>query len=290
MSESETASQSTPEEAQEPLSEGSCFSASIPAGNDQHHTSSPSRQPIPSPSSLATAEIASPGQRAGAHDPASNTHHDLNQILARAREEIRRLREELAKHEAQASQIAKERDEVRQQYMSLYDNFLETVHIAAEEEIRQTAYNLRATPGRIPKRFEPLQESITSWVDRQQAERETVLRQKLETVEQQAEAIRQELMREQETLNVEREKIAQDRQALNVQIKTREMWLKNRWFARAWATSSLMFLILPALQIYLLAQKADSWNLIIIPTTICLILTGLISFARSRRRPAPQKR
>ena len=77
----------------------------------------------------------------------------------------------------------------------------------------------------------------------------------------------------------------QEHQALDDQIKARENGLRNRWFVQAWAASVIMFLILPALQIYLLTQKAGPVSSIIIPTVLCLAVIGVISFVRARRRP-----
>lgn len=245
---------------------------------------------IARPSLVLTAiRDAAPREHHHNGSASSSTHRDLNQIIARAREDIKHLREELARHEAQIVAIVHERDDLRQHYTHLYDNFIEAVHLAADEEVRQAAQSLRVTSGQIPPLFEPIQEAITAWADSQQAEREAVLRQKLDTVEQQAAIIRQELTREREALQADHEKLAQDRQTWTAQFKERETWLQHRWLVKAWGTAAVMFLVLPALQVYLLLQKASGWNLIIIPTTICLTLTALIMLARSRKKPTPQK-
>lgn len=284
MSEAETASQNAPEEAQEPLGERS-HPLTSPGQHADIHQSNHTFHSASDKLSQGNAHLPPLTQRQSSSTHNGNTHHDLNQIIARAREDIRHLREELALHEAQVARIAQERDEMQQQYARLYSNFLEAVHLAAEEEIRQTGQSLKASPERIPKLLEPVYESLALWLDTQQTEREMVLRHKIAMIEQQAQAIRQELIHEREVLNTEHEQITQQRQALNIQAKARETWLKNRWFARAWGTSVLMFLILPALQVYLLLQRASNWNVILIPTTICLVLTGLISLVRARKKP-----
>ncbi len=242
-----------------------------------------------SPAFVLTAvkDAAPEHQRSGS--AASNTHHDLNQIIARARDEIKRLREELTHHETQIAAIIHERDDLQQRYDHLRDNFMEAVHMAADEEVLQAARSLRGSPGVIPSLFEPIQASIIAWAEQQQAEREAVLRQKLHMVEQQAALIRQELIHEREALQADRETFAQERQTLIAQFKSRETWLQHRWLAKAWGTAAVMFLVLPAIQVYLLLQKASGWNLIIIPTTICLTLTALINLARSRTRPTSPK-
>jgi hypothetical protein len=242
------------------------------------------------PSLVLTAVKDTPAEQQR-HDgsAASSTHRDLNQIIARARDDIKRLRDELTRHEAQMADIVHERDDLQQHYTHLYDNFVEAVHMAADEEVRQAAHNLRAEPGRIPALFTPIQESIITWSDKQQAEREAVLRQKLDIVEQQAALIRQDILAEQEALQAEREKLDQDRHTMLAQFKARETGLRVRWVAKAWATAAVMFLVLPALQVDLLLQKASGWNLIIIPTTICLTLTAVINLVRARARPVQKK-
>ncbi len=219
----------------------------------------------------------------------SATHHvqrDLNQIIARARADIRHLREELTRHETQIAAIIQERDDIQERYNHLYNNFVEAVHMAADEEVLQAAHSLRATPGRLPALFAPIQESIIHWAEQQLAEREAALRQKVETIELQATVIRQELLLEQEALQLEREKFAQERQNFTAHMKSREAALQHRWVVKAWGTAGVMFLVLPALQVYLLLEKAGPWSIIIIPTTICLTLTALINLVRARRRPA----
>jgi hypothetical protein len=278
-SESEMAGQDTLEQPPELTSE----ETQVSLVNTNHHPTDPSA-PEPGPVLTATA-IKDRGHGQASSSATSNTHRDLNQIIARAREEMRHLREELSRHEAQIASIARERDDIQQHYTHLRDNFMESVHFAAEEEILKTAHDLRETPGRIPKLLEPLQESITFWLDRQQAEREAILRQKVEIVEQQAAIIRQELIQERETLNAAREKFTLERQTFSAQMKAREAWLQHRWLAKAWSTAAVMFLVLPALQVYLWLQKADTLNIIIIPTTTCLVLTALINLVRSRKKP-----
>jgi chromosome segregation ATPase len=222
---------------------------------------------------------------------ASSIHRDLNQIIARAREDIRHLREELARHEVQIAEIVHERDEIQQRYTQLYDNFVEAVHLAAEEEVQRAAQRLHATPDHIPTLFEPIQESIIQWTARQQAEREAELRQKVAIVEQHAALIRQELIEEREALKAERERFTQQRQTFTAYMKARETGLRNRWVVKAWGTAAVMFLVLPALQFYLLHLKASVLNIIIIPTTICLTLTALINLVRARKNAdkPPQK-
>ncbi|HEU5367147.1 MAG TPA: hypothetical protein VFU69_01735 [Ktedonobacterales bacterium] len=222
---------------------------------------------------------------------ASSIHRDLNQIIARARADIRHLREELARHEAQTAEIARERDELQQRYTHLYDNFVEAVHLAADEEVRRAAHQLQVTPERIPALFEPIQEAIIQWAAEQQAERAAELRQKVAIVEQQAALIRQELIEEREALQAERERFTQERATFTAYMKSRETWLHHRWVVKAWGTAGVMFLVLPALQFYLLYLHASVLNIIIIPTTICLTLTALINLVRARRRadkPAPK--
>ena len=288
MSESETVGQDT-WETPEPLNEDPQHQRatrvlSNHASNDQH--SPPAIPPILLPT---TREGTLSGQPHSTESRTTHPYGDLHQILVRAREEIQRLREDLSRHETHNARVAQERDEIQQRYTRLYENFLESVHIASEEEIRHIAHTLRATPGQIPQLLEPLRESIAIWLVKQQAEREDALRQKLETVEQQAATIRQELIREREELEAEREKFTQESKTFTDKLKAREAWLQNRWLAKAWGTAAIMFLVLPALQIYLLTQKAGAWNIIIIPTTICLVLTALINLARSRKSPPPKQ-
>lgn len=287
MSEVETASQNTSEEAPMPVN-GTNHSTSLPAGvthQAENYHNRPAPQEVSHILPQGIAHLPPLTQRQNTSTPNGSTHHDLTLIIARAREDIRHLREELTRHEAQVARITQERDEIQQQYAHLYTNFLEAVHLAAEEEVRQTGQSLRANPERIPKLLEPVYESLTLWLDTQQTEREMVLRQRIATMEQQGQAIRQELIHERVVLDTERKQLAQRRQALHSQVKTRETWLKHRWFARAWGASVLMFLILPALQVYLLLEKASNWDIILIPTTICLVFTGLISLVRARKKP-----
>ncbi|GEM_PF-2359292 len=288
MSESETMSQNTPEEAQEVLNQDQYPYPWVKRQRTKTDLHPQHHQDASSNGSSTDVHLPPLTQPQNASAAPHNTHHDLNRIIARAREDIRHLREELTHHEAEVAKIARERDEIQRQYTHLYTNFLEAVHLAAEDEIRQLGQSLRAAPQRLPKLLEPLYESLTLWLDKEQAEREMILRQKVEHAVKQADALRQQLIQEQETLKAEREKIVQQRQELNAQIKTRETWLKNRWFAKTWGTTALMFLILPAFQIYLLLEKAGDWNIILIPTTTCLVLTGLISLVRSRKKPKPQ--
>lgn len=282
-SKSEMAGQNTLEQSPELTDEDT----QVPLVHTTHHPTGPGA-PESGPTLAATA-TRDRGHGQASSSATSNTHRDLNQIIARAREEMRHLREELSRHEAQIASIARERDDIQQHYTQLRDNFLESVHFAAEEEIFKTAQDLREAPGRIPKLLEPLQESITFWLDRQQAEREASLRQKVEIVEQQAAIIRQELIQEREALNAEREKFTLERQTFTAQIKAREAWLQHRWLAKAWSTAAVMFLALPALQVYLWLQKADSLTIIIIPTTTCLVLTALINLVRARKKPPAKK-
>lgn len=244
-----------------------------------------------SPALVLTAVKDAPPSEQQRHtgSAASNTHRDLNQIIARARDDIKRLREDLTRHETQMAAVVHERDELAQHYSHLYDNFIEAVHLAADEEVVQAAHSLRVEPARIPALFEPIQEAIIAWTERQQAEREAILRQKLDIVEQQAALIRADLVAEREALQADRAKLDQDRQTMLAQLKARETALQNRWVVKAWGTAAVMFLVLPALQVYLLLQKASGWNLIIIPTTICLTLTALINLVRARARPVPKK-
>ncbi|HEY7355361.1 MAG TPA: hypothetical protein VH590_02810 [Ktedonobacterales bacterium] len=233
----------------------------------------------------------SPAPPPARSNAASSTHRDLNQIIARAREDIRHLRAEIASHEDQITQIAHERDEIQQRYTQLYDNYVEAVHLAADEEVRRAAQQLRDAPGHIPALFEPIQEAIIQWAARQQAEREGELRQKVAIVEQQAALIRQELVEERAALKAERERFSQERATFTAYMKSRETWLHHRWVVKAWGTAGVMFLVLPALQVYLLMQHASIWNIIIIPTTICLTLTALINLIRARKnadKPAPK--
>ncbi len=289
MSEAEMTSNDTLEQTQEPADDDAQTILSVPARTNKPPSGPGNLQASASILPITIKDSIASGQRHHAANTASNTHRDLNQIIARAREEIKRLREELSRHEAQMAAIIHERDELQQRYTQLYENFLEAIHIAAEEEVRQAAHQLRATPGRIPKLLEPIREAITHWLEEQQAEREATLRQKLATVEQQAAIIRQELIHEQEALQAERERFTQERQTFNAHMKTRETALQHRWLAKAWGTAAVMFLVLPALQVYLVTQKAGTWNIIIIPTTTCLVLTALINLVRARKKPAPKK-
>jgi hypothetical protein len=279
------------------------------AGEDAHLPGAPAanlgrRPPAPGVSPASPARVFTTGEDAGPATPAHHhngngsapsaahvTHRDLNQIIARAHADLSHLREELTRHKAQIATIIQERDELQQQYAHLRENYVEAVHLAADEAVRRAAESLRATPGSLPALFAPIHESIIQWSAQQQAEREAVLRQKLETIEQQAATIRQELLLERETLQAERERLAQERATLIAQFKAREAGLQHRWLAKAWGTAGIMFLVLPALQFYLLTQHASSMNIIIIPTTICLTLTLLINFARARKKadtPKPQ--
>jgi predicted nucleic acid-binding Zn-ribbon protein len=250
---------------------------------EQASASSPSR------ARSAVKDLETPEQPLPTGSATQHIHRDLNQIIARARADIRHLREELTRHETQIAAIVQERDDIQERYSHLYNNFVEAVHMAADEEVLQAAHSIRVTSGSLPALFAPIQESIISWAEQQLAEREAVLRQKVEAVEVQAAALRQELVQEREALQAERDKFAQERQNFTAHMKSREAALRNRWVLKAWGTAGVMFLVLPALQVYLLEEHASAWNLIIIPTTICLVLTALINLVRARRRPAPLK-
>ncbi len=288
MSESDTRSQRHPEQAEERARDDTQMPEPTPLRPP--HQAARTGALAPGSSLVLTAiKDTPPAEQQHNGSAASATHRDLNQIIARARDDIKRLRDDLTRHETQMADIQHERDALQQRYSHLRDNFIEAVHMAADDEVRQAAHSLRVEPGRIPALFEPIQESIITWAGKQQAEREAALRQKLDLVEQQAALIRQDILAEQEALQADREKLAQDRQTMLAQFKARETWLQTRWLVKAWGTAAVMFLALPALQVYLLLQKASGWNLIIIPTTICLTLTALINLVRARARPTPKK-
>lgn len=285
MSESESTNLYPQEEAEESLDEVAQLSVTVPLPSKRFFVESES-SPIPFPLRASqTTSTTLPNQHRSSDSANTETHQDFAQIIARAREEIRRLRQELTKLEMDAAAIGHERDALQQKYQTLYDTFLEATHVAASEEIRQAAIDLQANPECIPALLEPIYDAITHWHEAQQAEREKMLVHKLATIEQQAERIREEFLQERQALNTERDKLMQQRQALHDQIKARETGLRNRWFAKAWAASVIMFLVLPVFQIYLLTQKASPLNVIIIPSVLCLAVLGVISFVRARKRP-----
>jgi len=236
-----------------------------------------------------TLDTLPTGQRQQTEAEKEEVRQDLAQIIGRARAEIKRLRQELAKLESHAAALTQERDEIQQRFQDLHDTFMDTVHVAVEDEIHQAASEMQITPERIPSLLAPIYGALTHWHETQQAEREHFLLQKLEDIEKHANILHEELLKERQALNAEREKLMQQRQELHDQIKLRETNLRTRWFAKAWMTSLAMFLVLPALQIYLLTQKAGNWSIIVIPTTICFAIIGLISFVRARKKPAPPK-
>lgn len=287
MSDPDSTNRYPPEEAAQPLDEEGQIAVSLPVLSEHNRINSDS-----SPSHFPTRPIALHTRAASQHQQTEaekdEARQDLAQIIGRARAEIKRLRQELVKLETHAVAITQERDEIQQRYQDLYDTFLETVHVAAEEEIKQAAMELQATPEYLPSLLAPIYGALTHWHETQQAEREHLLLQKLAAIEKHAEAMREELLKERQALNTERKQIVQQRQALHDQIKLREAGIRNRWFAKTWITTIFMFLILPALQIYLLTQKASTLSIIIIPTTLCLAVIGLISFVRARKKPAPQ--
>ena len=290
MSESESTNLYPQEEADESLDEAAQLPVTVPLPSKRSFAESEST-PIPFPLRASqTTATTLPSQHRSSDSAKTETHQDFAQIIARAREEIRRLRQELTKLEMNAAAIGQERDALQQKYQTLYDTFLETTHVAAGEEIRQAAIDLQTNPEHIPALLEPIYDAITRWHETQQAEREKLLGLKLATIEKQAEQIREDFLQERQTLNAERDKLMQQRQALHDQIKARETGLRNRWFAKAWAASVIMFLILPVLQIYLLTQKASPLNVIIIPSVLCLAVLGVISFVRARKRPVVIKK
>jgi hypothetical protein len=290
MSESESTNLYPQEEADESLDEIAQRAVAVPLPSKRSPAESES-SPIPFPLRASqTASTTLPSQHRSSDSTKIETHQDFARIIARAREEIRRLRQELTKLELDAAAIGQERDELQQKYQTLYDTFLEATHVAASEEIRQAAIDLQANPERIPTLLEPIYDAITRWHETQQAEREQMLVLKLATIEKQAEHIREEFLQERQALNTERDKLMQQRQTLHDQIKARETGLRNRWFAKAWAASVIMFLVLPVLQIYLLTQKAGPLNAIIIPSVLCLAVLGVISFVRARKRPVVIKK
>jgi DNA repair exonuclease SbcCD ATPase subunit len=283
MSEPKRANQYPLEEAAQPLDEEGQVSVSLSSLSEHGRINSDNYSthfPVQPTSHIRTANQLQ--QTDAAREEA---RQDLAQIIGRARTEIKRLRQELARLETHAAALTQERDEIQQRYNDLYDTFLETVHVAAEEEIRQAARELQATPERVPNLLAPIYAALTHWHETQQAEREHILAQKLAAIEKLAEALREELQQERQALTTEQEKLIQQRQALHDQHKLREANIRNRWFAKTWITTTLMFLVLPALQIYLLTQKASPLNIIIIPTTLCLAVIGLISFVRARKKP-----
>jgi hypothetical protein len=285
MSEPESTNLYPQEEADQSLDEVAQLSVAVPLASKRPLAESES-SPIPFPR-LTTQTLTAPlpNQHHASDAAKAETHPDFAQIIGRAREEIRRLRQELTKLEMDAASIGQERDALQQKYQTLYDTFLETTHVAAGEEIRQAARELQANPERIPDLLAPIYDAITRWHETQQAEREQLLILKLATIEKQAERMREEFLQERQTLNAERDKLMQQRQTLHDQIAARETGLRNRWFAKAWAASAIMFLVLPLLQIYLLTQKASPLSIIITPTVLCLAVLGVISFVRARKRP-----
>ncbi len=288
MSDPETGSQSPLEGADQAFSDLPKMSGSIPTRIDPPPISG-KIQPATLPATDSSAAQPSLTSRHQLYSSEKGeAHHDLAHIIAHAREETRHLRQELTRLEANAARIAQERDAIEQKYKDLYSAFLEAVHIAVEKEVRQAAQELQAKPDRLPPLLEPVYDAITRWHNEQLAEREQALLQKLSAIELQAEHIRKELLQERQVLNTERDKLLQERQVLYTQIKAREAALRHRWFAKTWATSSLLFLILPLLQIYLLVEKASAWSIILIPTSICLALAGMIQFARARKKPRSQ--
>ena len=290
MSESESTNLYPQEEADESLDEAAQLPVTVPLPSKRSFAESESA-PIPFPLRASqTTATTLPSQHHPLDSAKTETYQDFAQIIARAREEIRRLRQELTRLEMNAAAIGQERDTLQQKYQTLYDTFLEATHAAASEEIRQAAIDLQTNPEHIPALLEPIYDAITRWHDTQQAEREKLLVLKLATIEKQAEHIREEFLQERQTLNTERDKLIQQRQALHDQIKARETGLRNRWFAKAWAASVIMFLVLPVLQIYLLTLKASPLNVIIIPSVLCLAVLGVISFVRARKRPVVIKK
>ncbi|HEU5199212.1 MAG TPA: hypothetical protein VFU32_06225 [Ktedonobacterales bacterium] len=288
MSESESTNLYPQEEADESLDDVAQLSVTVPLPS-KHPPAESESSPIPFPR-RTTQTAALPNQSHYADPAKAETHQDFAHIIARAREEIRRLRQELTKLEMNAAAIGQERNVLQQKYQTLYDTFLETTHVAAGEEIRQAARDLQKNPERIPALLEPIYDAIARWHETQQAEREQALVLKLATVEKQAERIREAFAQERQALNAERDKLAQQRQTLQDQIKARETGLRHRWFAKAWAASTIMFLVLPVLQIYLLTQKASPLSIIITPTVLCLAVLGVISFVRARKRPVVLKK
>lgn len=289
MSEPESTNLYPQEEADESFDEVAQLSVTVPLPSKRSPAESES-SPIPFPRRTTQPSSATLPNQHHFSDPAKiETQQDFAQIIARARDEVRRLRQELTRLEMDAAAIGQERDALQQKYQTLYETFLETTHVAAGEEIRQAAIDLQANPDHIPALLEPIYDAITRWHETQQAEREQLLVLKLATIERQAEHIREECVQERQTINSERDKLAQQRQTLFDQIKARETGLRNRWFAKAWAASVIMFLMLPALQIYLLTQKASPLSTIITPTVLCLAVLGVISFVRARKRPVVKK-
>ena len=290
MSESESTNLYPQEEAGESLDEGAQLPVTLPLSSKRSLAESES-SPIPFPLRASqTSTTTLPNQHRSSDSAKTETHQDFAQIIARAREEIRRLRQELTKLEMNAAAIGQERDALQQKYQTLYDTFLDTTHVAAGEEILQAARDLQTNPEHIPALLEPIYDAITRWHETQQAEREQALVLKLATIEKQAEHIREEFLQERQALNAERDKLMQQRQALQDQIKARETGLRNRWLAQSWAASTIMFLVLPALQIYFLTQKASPLSIIITPTVLCLAVLGVISFVRARKRPVVIKK
>jgi hypothetical protein len=288
MSNSEMTGQGTLEQTQQLASENAQNPTPAPASTSKQSPDPDKAQSRPYIPPTATQDSAASEHHHKPGSAASYTHRDLNQIIARVHEDIEHMREKEINYQAQIDKLTQERDETEQRYNHLCANFTETMHINADEKIRRAAESLKETPGQIPQLFEPIQESITSWLATQQAEREAVLQQKLERVEHQAAILRQELIADRKALDAERKKFAQERQTALDQMKARETWLQHRWVLKAWGTAAVMFLVLPAFQAFLLIQKADTLNIIIIPTVSCLVLTALINLVRARKRPRPK--
>lgn len=285
MGKSEMTSQGTQEQTQQLASEDTSNFAQI-ATSASKQSSDANKTPSGPFISPATSKDSAVSEQQKPGSAATSTHRNLNRIIARALEDIEYMQEKQASYQAQIDTLTQERDEIEQRYTHLLADFRETIHMNADEKIRRAAESLRETPGQIPPLFEPIQETITHWLANQQAEREAVLQQKLQTVEHQAAIIRQELIADQKALAAERDKFAHERQATLEQMKTRETWLQHRWVIKAWSTAVVMFLVLPAFQVFLLIQKADTLSIIIIPTAACLVITAVINLVRARKRPS----
>lgn len=285
MSESESTNLYSQEEADQSFDDVAQLSVTVPLPS-KRATAESEHSPIPFPLRPAQTTTATrPSQHHSSDSTRTEIHPDFAQIIARAHEETRRLRQALTRLEIDAASIGQERDALQQKYQTLYDTFLEANRAAASEEIQQAARELQANPEHIPALLEPIYGAISQWHEAQQAEREQALILRLAAIERQAEHLREGFLQERQTLNAERDKLMQERQTLHDQIKARENGLRKRWFAQAWGASVIMFLILPALQIYLLTQKASPLSSIIIPSVLCLAVIGVISFVRARRRP-----
>src|ERR1051326_1058137 len=113
MSESEMVSQRPREQANELVNVESPLPVARPS-RPAYHVAEPEHALASQARLLSVVEHlpGAEGQSGNGHPP-GNVHRDLNQIIARAREDIRHLREELTRHEAQIATIVQRSEERR---------------------------------------------------------------------------------------------------------------------------------------------------------------------------------